>query len=431
MLVTADWVLPVEGPPIRSGAVLFRGAKIVEVGPVERLASPGVTRVDFPGHIIAPGLVDAHTHLSLAALEGLLPPAPFADWLPRLVAVMRVFEADDMAASAALGALQCLQAGITVVGDIAYGPEASATAADMGLAGVFYWEVLGTPGDQLERSLREAEFPFGPLEARAGRVRCGISPHSAYTAGPGLLKAAADFARERGLPIAMHVAESGAELSAVRAGHGPLAEIARRLAPDFVPTRAGTVSYLEHLGVLDDAVAVHCVHITAGEATKLAPRARGVVVCPLSNAYLRNGSPPIPTLLRAGVTLALGTDSSASNTRPDLFAEARAAREIAPVLTAPDLVRMMTLDGARVLGVDGRFGSLVAQKQADLVAVRTDVGTTPEEAFIAAGPADVSAVISGGSWRIRHGKPVMPANAVESAARVVTEKARRALRRNG
>jgi cytosine/adenosine deaminase-related metal-dependent hydrolase len=430
MLITADWVLPVEGPPIPSGAVLLRGSKVSAVGPAadyaELRAEP---RVDFPGHIVAPGLVDAHTHLSLAALEGVLPPAPFVEWLPRLVSVMSHLDEDDFAASATLGVLQCLQAGITVVGDIAYGPEAPATAADMGLAGVFYWEVLGVPGDHLERSLREAEFPLGPLEGCSGRTRCGISPHSAYTAGPGLLAAVAEFARERGYGVAIHVAESSAELSAVRTGQGPLAEVTGRLAPDFLPTRVGSVTYLARLGVLDDAVAVHCVHLTAGEATKLAEHARGVVVCPRSNAYLRNGSPPVQSLLRAGNTLGLGTDSSASNTRPDLFAEARAVREIDPALDAPDLVRMMTLDGAKVLGLDGRFGSLAPGKQADLVMVKTVVRTTPEEAFLAAGPGDVTAVISGGTWRLRYGKPVMPPDTIESAARNVNEKAQRILRR--
>lgn len=423
MLITADWVLPVESPPLRNGAVHVRADKIAEIGPAERFAdSHSGSRVDLPGCILAPGLINAHTHLSLTALEGAFPPRPFVEWLAHMARVNSLMTADDHAVSAALGVLRCLHSGITAVGDIAYGPEAPATAADMGLGGVFFWEVLGISAEKLHETLRKAEFPLDSKAACAGRVRCGLSPHSPYACGPGLLRAMASYARENAFPLAVHVAESAAEVRAVSTGEGPLAAVAKRLAPDFEPAGMGPVAYLAALGVLDDAVAVHCVHLSAGEAHTLARTARGAVLCPRSNAYLHNGSPPAQALRRAKVTIALGTDSAASNQSIDLCAEARAVRDLDPRLSAADSLRMMTLDGARVLGIDGRFGSIAPGKQADLVAVRVQGGETPEEAFVGCTAASVDSVMSGGTWRIRDGRTMFTSETMVAAARRVAQR---------
>jgi cytosine/adenosine deaminase-related metal-dependent hydrolase len=171
--------------------------------------------------------------------------------------------------------------------------------------------------------------------------------------------------------------------------------------------------------------------LTKSEVDVVAGQARGVVVCPGSNAYLRNGSPPVKYMRLAGVTIGVGTDSLASNSAMDLFAEARAVGRIAPMMKPRDLVGMMTLDGASVLGMDDRIGSLTPGKQADVAIVRCGPAATPEEALLAACPADVEAVISGGHWRVRAGRPVFPTEKIESAAADVTGKASRIVRKSG
>ena len=211
MLISADWVLPIDREPIRNGAVRVHNARIAEVGSLDRFGDlGGVPRFEFPGCAILPGLVNAHTHLSLTALGGLVPPSDFSAWLERIVPLIAGLDEDAMAASATLGALRCLEAGITSVGDVAYGPEALASAADTGVGGVFFWEVLGISASELRRVLQTAEFPLANEAAYGGRTRCGIAPHTAYTCGPDLLRAAAALAREHGHPLAIHVAESPA-----------------------------------------------------------------------------------------------------------------------------------------------------------------------------------------------------------------------------
>ncbi|NTU72525.1 MAG: amidohydrolase family protein, partial [Coriobacteriia bacterium] len=176
-LVSADWVLPVCAAPIRDGAVLVDGDTIVRVGPrtdLDASLAADVDREHFSGCTITPGLVNAHTHLTLTALSGVVPPAPFHEWLPRLVAAMKHWEIADHEASGVIGAEQSLECGVTVVGDIAYGAAEVASASAAGLGGVYYWELLGLPADKVPEHLAYLRYPEAPGEYGA-RVVCGLS----------------------------------------------------------------------------------------------------------------------------------------------------------------------------------------------------------------------------------------------------------------
>jgi aminodeoxyfutalosine deaminase len=405
LLVSADWVLPVTQPPLRDGAVLVDGDRIAAVGSLESLLArhPDVEHEHFAGCMLTPGLVNAHTHLTLTALSGVVPPLPFAEWLPRLVAALKPWEIADHEASGVVGAEECLRSGVTVVGDIAYGAAEVASASAAGLGGVYYWELLGIHADQIGADLGRLRYPeradaFGP------RVTCGLSPHSPYTSGPGLLRGVHDKAAELGVPLAIHVAESQAEVELLDSGTGPLAAVASRTAFGFVPPGTGTVRYLEALGALKGATAVHLCHLVDGDAALLAARARGAVTCPRSNRYLSNPPPEVLALLDAGVPLGIGTDSSASNDDLDLMAEVRILREAQPEISAEELLWIATLGGATAIGVDGSFGSIDPGKFADLACFRIDAAGDPHEAVIArAGAGAIEAVMSGGEWRVKNG----------------------------
>jgi cytosine/adenosine deaminase-related metal-dependent hydrolase len=432
VILTADWILPVTGRPIRDGAVLVRGPRIEAVGTLDDVqsAAPDEALECFDGCVLMPGLVNAHTHLSLTVLGGLIPPMPMRPFLSRVTAAILAMSDDDFAASAALGAMESLQAGVTCVGDMVYGPEPLAACADAGMAGVFFWEILGIDAGDLSGELAQREFPAKPDSCTHGRTRCGLSPHTPYTAGPELLRATWNVAQRHHMGYAIHVAESPAERDAMLRDHGPLAETAHRVAHGFRSPGIGSVAYLESLEVLKDAVAVHCVNLERGDARRLKRSARGVVLCPRSNAYLRNGEPPVAELSSAGIYLALGTDSSASNHDLDLFEEARAARLLDPTLTARRVVAMLTHDGARTLGLDTVCGALDPGLYADITVVRTGANTDPENAVVRVGGRDsVEAVMSAGVWRVRDGKPVLPNLALARAAAGSRAVAQRAIER--
>lgn len=431
MLITADWILPVSRPPIRDGAVLVEHGRITEVGTVEELAglNPDSERKDLPGCIITPGLVNAHTHLSLTALGGLLPPAPFEQWLPRLVAAIKDWERDDHSASAALGAQRCLEAGVTVVGDIVQGPEAPSVAADAGLGGVFFWEVLGVTAPSLFARLEELEFPLPERGGSCGsRVKCGVSPHSPYTSGPDLLDAVHRASMEFGFPVAIHVAESSAEVQLMHDGTGPLADVAARTASTFEPPGCTPIAYLDRIEALDGITAIHAGHTAPADVPRLLATVRGVVACPRSNAFLNNPVAPVSRLLKAGVPVGLGTDSSASNVDLDLMEEVRTLHSRDVSIPAKKLLEMVTAMGAVALGLEDRFGILERGMQADLAAFRIPDSRDPESDFVrSAGAATVEAVLTGGRWRVLEGRTVDDGAAVEVAAQAARIRAEHAL----
>lgn len=425
MLVTASWVLPISSSPIRDGAVLVKGSRIVEVGTAADLLArhPEQPRHDFEGCTLLPGLVNAHTHLAMTCLKGLAPSRPFHEWIARIPIAWRALSRDDIAASISHGAIQSITSGVTVVGDIAYGPESLAICADAGLGGTFYWEVFGITAEKLPRVLSEAEFPLDPSRGFDGRIRIGVSPHAPYTSGPDLLRATHTIARVQHAGYAVHVAESPAEEELMQAGTGPLADLAKRFAHGWKPPRTTTVRYLDELGVLDGAVAVHGVGVLPADAVLLAKRTAGVVLCPRSNRYLQVGDPPVARLERAGARLALGTDSLASNDDLDLFAEARALAALEPRLTPTRIVEMITRDGAEVLGLSEHFGILTTGSQADLAIYRV-IGDDPYEALLAhAGRRTVEAVLAAGIWRVLEGTPVFGVSLIERASRLASQRA--------
>jgi cytosine/adenosine deaminase-related metal-dependent hydrolase len=333
----------------------------------------------------------------------------FEEWLPRLVKALRDWKPDDYAASAAVGIQRTLQSGVTVVGDIVYGPESAAVAADLGLGGVFYWEVLGIEARNLRAAMKRQEFPASQDGACGLRVKCGLSPHSVYTSGPGLLRAVRDLAIELDAPYAIHVAESAAETQLLRDGSGSLAATAARVAHGFVPPGTGPVTYLDRLGAIDGATAVHLCQVLPTEIPRLASTVRGAVTCPRSNRYLHNAVPRVERLLHNGIAVGIGTDSSASNEDLDLMAEVRALHLAEPDIPVPRLLEMATTMGAAAIGVEDRFGVIEPGMQADFAVFALGATGEPEAAVLSsAGRDTVRSVMAAGQWRVLDGELVSP-----------------------
>jgi cytosine/adenosine deaminase-related metal-dependent hydrolase len=404
LVLTADWVLPVSRPAIRGGGVLVRDGLVAAVGTrehVEALAPLGSERRVFDGATLTPGLVNAHTHLALTDLAGRVPPMPFVEWLPRLVAEMKPWQIADFATSAENGARQSLDAGVTAVGDIVYGPAEAEMAAAEGLGGVFYTEILGVPAENLDDALATARFPADATAAAVQRRTLGLSPHSPYTSGPALLQAVYARAGALNLPFAVHLAESAAEVELLADGTGALAATASRTADGFFATGTSPVVYLAVLGVLAGATLVHLGEASPGDiAVMAAMGVRGAVTCPRSNRYLGNRVADVPTLLSAGIPVGIGTDSSASNEDLDLLAEVRALSREYPQLEPVTLIEIATALGASALGLGGRLGVLEPGAAADIAVWGFAPEREPERAIVERGGADtLAALLVDGGWR--------------------------------
>jgi 5-methylthioadenosine/S-adenosylhomocysteine deaminase len=403
-VLSADWVLPVEGDPIPDGAVVIRDdGRIAAVGPSAELGQGE----RFERAVILPGFVNAHSHLEYAVYAGFGDGLPFAPWIGLHVRRKSTLELTDMEAIARVGAADCLRSGITTVGDASFSGAAATACAELGLRAVVYLEVFGGPDAIAER--------FDPMRERLDgtlpdTVRLGVSPHAPYTCTPELYGACLAL----GLPVTTHLSESEHEASYVRDGSGPWSELADLLVE---PLGSSGIRVLAEQGLLDArVVAAHCVTVDEEEIALLAAHDVAVAHCPRSNAYLGCGVAPLAHLRRAGVRVSIATDSPASTPGFDMFAELRAAvagararERDAGALLAADALELGTLAGARALGLDDEVGSIVAGKQADLAVVSLedsplDPVEDPAYAVVLGGSPDrVLATLVGGDERYRKG----------------------------
>ena len=364
-VLSADWVLPVEGPPIEDGAVAIEDGRLAAVG---RAADIG--RGDqYEDSAIVPGFVNAHTHLEYAVYAGFGDGlADFSAWIALHVERKARIGWDDHVAIATLGAAECLRSGVTTVGDCSYSGAAAPACADLGLRGIVYLEVFGAdPSPALERFHRTRERV---ASAASDRVRLGVSPHAPYTVSLETYEACAALA----LPMATHVSESHSEIAYLLDGSGPWEGYRHLLVPP--PGQTGT-RLLGARGLLGPTVlAVHCTQVASDEVELLAETRAGVAHCPRSNAALGCGVAPLRRLLDAGARVGVGTDSPASAPSFDFFEELRAAvlaaraRERRPdALSATEALELGTLGSARALGLEDEIGSLAPGKRADLAVV--------------------------------------------------------------
>ncbi len=397
----ARWVLPVDAPPIENGEVVVENGLIAAVRPGQ---TPANERRDFGEAVLMPGLVNAHSHLEYTALRGFLEDVPFFPWIRALTASKAALTPDDWLWSARLGALECIAAGITTLGDNTDAGITMRVLAESGLRGIAYQELFGIDD-------REAIAPIlDSLRAKVAahrrlasdRVSVGVSPHALYTIRRALFAAINAYVAEEGLPTSIHIAESPSESALTERGEGPFAEMYARRGITWEAPKTTPTQYASDMGALGPrTLAVHCVHQTRTDIALLTSTGAAIIHCPKSNAKLGAGVAPLAAWLKTpGLRLGLGTDSAVSNNSLDLFEEMRfallmqrAVRQEVEVVTARDVVRMATLGGAGAMGLAHQTGSLTVGKRADLIAVRLDrphavPATDPYAALIYAARAD-------------------------------------------
>jgi 5-methylthioadenosine/S-adenosylhomocysteine deaminase len=222
-VLSADWVLPVEGEPIRDGAVIVGAdGRLEAVGPASSL---GRGR-RFEGCAIVPGFVNAHSHLEYAVYAGFGDGLPFAPWLGLHVERKARLEDGDALAIARLGAAECLASGITTVADYSFSGAAAPACSELGLRAIVYLEVFGA---DVADALTQFEARREAAGAPADWVAIGVSPHAPYSVSLDVYEAC--FAL--GLPVGTHLAESLAEAEWLLHGTGAMADLAHLMvAPE-------------------------------------------------------------------------------------------------------------------------------------------------------------------------------------------------------
>ncbi|HUK13825.1 MAG TPA: amidohydrolase [Thermoanaerobaculaceae bacterium] len=372
LIVTGGTVLTMApgSEPIADGAVAVRGGAIVAVGPAAAVLADAkpARQLDAGGGLILPGFVNTHTHLAMVLLRGLADDLPLREWLEQHIwpAERAMMDAEMVALGTRLAAAELLKAGVTTACDMYFhSGRVIEVVKAAGLRTVvpeslidFATPACPTPAHALARQRELLElFRDDPLVVPA------VAPHSPYSVSAENLVKEAELAEEFGAPLIIHLAETRWEVEKIRSAKG--------VTP---------VAYLADLGILSErTVAAHCVHVDEADLDLLAEFEVGVASNPASNLKLASGVAPLPQMLARGIKVSFGTDGAASNNTLDLLRDAQMAAMIYKGLSgdpttmpARTVAELLTVGGARVLGLDGRIGTLEPGKRADLICLAVD-----------------------------------------------------------
>jgi 5-methylthioadenosine/S-adenosylhomocysteine deaminase len=355
-VISASWVLPLDGPPLENAFVRFEDGRIVEIG-------EGRAERHYEDAVIVPGFVNAHSHIEYAVYAGFGDGLDFGPWIWTHTQRKGLLSPEEMLGIARCGAAESLRSGITTTADYSFSGDAAVAAEELGLRAIVYLEVFA-------REPADAERQFTGKRARLSDselVRIGVSPHAPYTCTVEVY----EWCLSLGIPVGTHLSESANENEWLEHGAGPF----QGMAVMIPPTGKRAVPTLEPV-LGPDLLCAHCVDLEPGELALLAERDVPVAHCPRSNALLGCGIAPLVGLREAGVRVGLGTDSPASTPSFDVFEEmrtavsfARARERRADALSAEDALRLATVDSARALRMDGEVGTLTPGKRADLTVV--------------------------------------------------------------
>lgn len=382
---------------VPDGLVICEGGRITAAGPYRTLRGrlPAGVRPDhYPGHLVCPGFVDAHTHYVQAEAVA-THTARVSDWFARIFAEEQRFDDSALARRVAAAFLDELLrngtttalvfAGVQPCSADAFFEEASRRG--MRVAAGKVWMDRNAPGgllDTAERGYAESAALIARWHGR-GRSLYAVTPRYAPSSTPEQLAAAGALWREHpGTLLHTHVSERPEELPWVRS---------------LFPERAGYLDVYDHHGLLGPgAVLAHGVHLTAAERERCARTGTALAHCPTSNLFLGSGIFPLtaakedtgpgvaPVKVGLGTDIGAGTSFSPLRTMGEAYKVARlCGRPIDPV----QAFHLATRGGAEAMGLDGTIGSLQPGEEADfavldpagtpVLARRTARAESPEE----------------------------------------------------
>lgn len=346
------------------GDIGIDGSTIAFVGEPETAFEPDSV-IDGTGMIAMPALVNAHTHLSMELMRNYKDTCPnLQDWLGEIFPIEDKLTPSDIRIVSDLGIAELIKGGTTTFADMYFFAHETARAVvESGTRACLGLTLLGGLEDTKVR-VAERQPVMEAVAAKAGgRIRVDVAPHAIYTCSADTYRYAHDYAKANGVAMHTHLSETRKEVDDALKEFG------------MTPGR-----YLESLGCFDGirSYLAHCVHITDDELKGLSKHDIGIVHNPTSNCKLASGIAPVADMRKAGFKLALGTDGASSNNNLNMFEEMHVASLISTVstgdtmaLTPYDTLRMATLGGAEVLGLDKTIGTLEPGKEADLILVDT------------------------------------------------------------
>lgn len=413
-IISPTWIAPV----VPRDTLLTGHSLVVNGDRIEALLArdeavkqfPDAAEIRLEQHLLTPGFVNCHGHAAMTLLRGVADDREMMDWLTnwiwpiegQLVNEQFVYDGSRLAA------MEMIMGGTTCAADTYFFPEAAARA----FSDMHFRAQVGMPVLQFDNAWAKGEedhihkgLAFRDSIRNQPLLTTAFAPHAPYSVTDSGFERVRLYSEQLDAPVHLHLHETATEVSNSIRDNG-LRPIAR----------------MQKLEILSASLqAVHMTQLRDDEIEQLAANGVQVVHCPESNMKLASGTCPVAQLLDAGVSVALGTDGAASNNDLDMIQEARSASMLSKIesgdatrLSATQCLEMMTLSGAKFLGLSDDIGSLEPGKQADLCAVDLSHPTfqplfNPVSQLIYTATArDVSAVWIAGRQLLSRGQLVEP-----------------------
>ncbi len=381
--------------------IRFEEARFTTISETEIAPRPGDDVIDGGGKLVASGFVNAHTHLAMVLFRGLADDVPLEIWLEEHVwPIEAKLQPEDVYWCTLLAVAEGIRGGTIAFADMYFHTdEVGRALAESGARALVSYGIIASSMEakgraEIDAASRVIEHWNGSSD---GRIRAAISPHTIYTCGEDVWRAAIGVAADRGVPIHTHLAETRHEVDAWLEKSGE-----------------GTIPYLERIGAFSvPMLAAHCVHVDEADIAALAAHDVTVAHCPKSNAKLGSGIAPVNGMREAGIRVAIGTDGAASNNRLDMIEEARAAWMLQRAFhedpmrpSAKHILDMAMSAGRQIVGLEPE--GLVEGGRADLILIDRDpLHAIPHHdplatLVFASNALDVTDVLVNGRWLMRN-----------------------------
>ena len=439
---SADWIwtgryvvaMDPQRRVIENGAVAIRGERILAAGPRAEIEGryQARHRLDRPDAILAPGLIDTHTHAAMSLLRGIADDLRLQEWLERYIfpAEARNVTPEFVRWGTRLGCLEMLLSGTTTFTDMYYFEDVVAEATkEAGMRGVLGETIIGFPSPDSKTATDALAFTEKFLTRFHGDslIVPAVAPHAIYTNSDETLQACRKLANRHDAPLVIHLSETKHENDEC---------MEKRHA---TPTQA-----LDALGIFNGrTIAAHAVWVDEADLAILKSRGVGIAHCPSSNMKLASGVAPVTRMLALDLPVGLGPDGPAgSNNDFNMFEEMDLAAKLQKVSTgdprnlpAEAAVEMATIRGARALGMEKEIGSLESGKRADIISIRLDrpnavpLYNVYSQMVYALKGSDVQDVMVNGQLLVKDARPLTLNEAqIEAKAREYRLKVQESLR---
>lgn len=388
-IISAKYLLTMDGDPIVDGAIAVENGEILDVATEEKLLErySNALHEDHPQHVLMPGLINAHTHLDMThhknypfdPVRSTAVEVSFVDWLISTIDYKKSNGPDKLRAAVEDGISACIDAGTTCVADMGSYEGIFQSLEQSGLRGVIFPELLSYSSSSAKNLFETAMAIVEKyMDLDSDLITVGMAPYSAYLLSRNILKIMSQYCRSSNLPLIIHVAESFSEMEFFYNSTG---DIATRLFPNIgwgeklpPPYHKTPIQYLDDIDFLaSQPILVGCVNATQADLDRVAKSGSKVVWTPRSNYYLKFSKTPVADIHKKGIPMALGTEGISSTNTLSLWDELRFAYEtISPKeggINARELLQMVTCNAARVLGLQEEIGCLKRGMKADYLVV--------------------------------------------------------------